>query len=64
MPQERGLPEQLGAGVAAASPLLDAKTESFFCNFFEPQCEHLVPFQSLERTSTSLSRRQSLQWNS
>jgi len=40
---------------------LDAKTESFFFNFTEPQCGHLVPFHSLERTSTSLSRRQSSQ---
>jgi hypothetical protein len=25
-------------------------------NFFEPQCGHAVPFQSLERTRISLSR--------
>jgi hypothetical protein len=54
MPHERGLLEQLGA--SAVSPLLDAKTESFFCNFTEPQRGHFVPFQSLERTRISLSR--------
>jgi hypothetical protein len=59
IPQERGLPEQFGA--SAVSPAVEAKTESFFCNFTEPHCGHFVPFQSLERTSTSLSRRQSLQ---
>jgi hypothetical protein len=57
MPQERGLLEQLGAS-GAESPLLEAKTESFFCNFTEPQCGHFVPFHSLERTRISLSRLQ------
>jgi hypothetical protein len=60
MPQERGLPEQLGGG-ADSLALDEANTESFFISFFEPQCGHLVPFQLLERTSTSLSRRQSPQ---
>jgi hypothetical protein len=59
MPQELGLPEQDGA--SAASPPLDAKTESFFSSLVEPQCGHGVPFHSVERTSISLSRSQSLQ---
>jgi hypothetical protein len=35
MPQERGTPEQLGAVVSPA--MLEAKTESFFCIFLDPQ---------------------------
>jgi hypothetical protein len=53
-PQERGFPLQDGAD--SASPPEDAKTESFFWSFVDPQCGHLVPFHSLERTNTSLSR--------
>jgi hypothetical protein len=53
------MPEQPGALSWPAA--LEAKTESFFCNFAEPQRGHFVPFQSVERTSTSLSRRQSSQ---
>ena len=34
----------------------EANTENFLDNFFEPQCGHAVPFQSLERTRVSLSR--------
>jgi hypothetical protein len=60
MPQERGLPEQLG-GSADSPALEEANTDSFFISFFEPQCGHFVPFHSLERTSTSLSRLQSPQ---
>jgi hypothetical protein len=52
MPQELGLPVQAGA----SSPvLLEAKTDSFFDSFVEPQAGHLLPFQSLERTRISLS---------
>jgi hypothetical protein len=59
MPQELGLPVQEGA--SAASPPLDAKTESFFSSLVEPQSGHGVPFQSADRTRTSLSRSQALQ---
>jgi hypothetical protein len=41
--------------------MLDAKTESFFSSRFEPHFGHGVPFQSVERTSTSLSLLQSEQ---
>jgi hypothetical protein len=34
MPQERGVPEQVGAAASLAT--LDAKTESFLESFFEP----------------------------
>jgi len=54
MPQELGLPVQ--AGAASAPLLAEAKTESFFASFAEPQCGHLLPFQSRERTRISLSR--------
>jgi len=53
MPQELGLPEQVGA--SADSPPLDANTENFFSSLVEPQRGQGVPFQSVERTSTSLS---------
>jgi len=57
------LPEQ--EGVSFTAPLPDeANTESRFDSFGEPQCGHLVPFQSLERTSTSLSFLHFSQWNS
>jgi hypothetical protein len=42
----------LPAGVAAP---VGAKVENFFDSFFEPQCGHSELFQSLERTSNSLS---------
>jgi len=35
--------------------LLEAKVENFFSKRVDPQCGHLVPVQSLDRTSTSLS---------
>jgi len=35
---------------------LAAKVENFFSNRFEPQWGQAVPFQSLDRTNTSLSR--------
>jgi hypothetical protein len=33
----------------------EAKVENFFDNFFEPQCGHSELFQSIVRTSISLS---------
>jgi hypothetical protein len=57
MPQECGVPVQLGAGAAPAEPAVaDANVENFFASFVEPQCGHFVPSQLLERTSISLSR--------
>jgi hypothetical protein len=53
IPQERGFPEHDSPSLSP--PPLDANTESFFDNFFDPQCGHSVPSQSVERTSTSLS---------
>jgi len=53
-PQERGFPVQ--AGGSSPPPEPDANTESFFNSFVEPQCGQGVPFQSVERTSSSLSR--------
>jgi hypothetical protein len=53
MPQELGLPLQAGP---SASPVAEAKVESFLESLGEPQCGHLVPFQLVERTNTSLSR--------
>lgn len=58
MPQDPGVPVQ----VAPSSPPTDeANTESFFDNRVDPHCGHLVPFQSVERTSTSLSFLQASQ---
>jgi len=37
---------------------LAAKVENFFSSRVEPHCGHFVPAQSLERTSSSLSRPQ------
>ena len=54
MPHDLGEPVQDGA----SEPSLetdDAKTENFLLSFVEPQCGHVVPFQSLERTRISLS---------
>ena len=53
IPQERGFPLQSAAD--AELPALEAKTESFFASFAEPQCGHLAPAQSVVRTSSSLS---------
>ena len=56
MPQECGVPVQLGAGVAVGLPAVaEANVENFFSSLLEPQCGHFVPAQSLERTRTSLS---------
>jgi hypothetical protein len=58
MPQECGVPVQLGAGAALPLPAVaeDAKVENFFSSLVEPQCGHFVPSQLLERTRISLSR--------
>src|ERR1041385_649451 len=55
-PHELGTPEQLGGSFPE---LVEAKTESFFASLGEPQCGHLVPFQSVERINSSLSRSHS-----
>jgi hypothetical protein len=62
-PHDFGFPLQEGA---SDPPLAgaEANTESFFKSFLEPQWGQGVPFQLLDRTSTSASRLQSLQWNS
>jgi hypothetical protein len=62
IPHELGVPEH--DGVAPSFAVEEAKTENFLESFVEPQCGHLVPFQSLERTRTSLSRSHFPQWNS
>ena len=48
-------PPPADAAEAVAPPPDEANTESFFSRRVEPQCGQRVPFQSLERTSTSLS---------
>jgi hypothetical protein len=62
MPQDFGWPVQDGAADSPATA--EANVENFLFNFAEPQCGHLVPFQLLDRTSTSLSCSQLSQWNS
>jgi hypothetical protein len=52
------------AGSESVAPMLDAKTDSFFCSLVEPQWGQGVPFQRLDRTRISLSFRHSWQWNS
>lgn len=64
MPQEDGLPEQEGGGEEWFSAVLEAKTESFFSSLGDPQCGQGVPSHLEERTSTSLSLLQAVQWNS
>jgi hypothetical protein len=59
MPQELGVPVQDGPSLP--EPAEDANTDSFFESFTDPQCGHLVPFQSLDRTKISLSFSQALQ---
>lgn len=64
MPQEDGVPEQLGAAPAPAGTEA-AKVENFFSSWAEPQAGHLAwPCQSEERTSSSLSLPHFWQWNS
>jgi len=58
-PQEPELRPQ--AGASSDPPAAEANTDSFFESRTEPQCGHLVPFQSAERTSSSLSRSQAAQ---
>jgi hypothetical protein len=58
-PHARGVPVHTGS--AAVSPDAEAKTDSFFSSFVEPQWGHGVPSQRVERTNTSLSRSQSAQ---
>jgi hypothetical protein len=36
-------------------PFEEANTENFLASRAEPQCGHCVPFQSADRTNTSLS---------
>ena len=55
-PHDFGVPVQVGAGSALPEP--DAKTESFFFSFLEPQSGQGVPFQFDERTRISLSLSQ------
>ena len=56
MPQEWGVPVQLGAGAALALPAIEeANVENFFSSLVEPQLGHFVPSHLLERTRISLS---------
>lgn len=53
------MPQAMGASEA---PLVDeANTDNFFSSLTEPQCGHLLPFQSLDRTSNSESFSQARQ---
>jgi len=54
----------VGAGLGAAPAVAEANVENFLASFIEPQCGHLVPFQSRERTRISLSVSHCSQWNS
>jgi hypothetical protein len=54
IPQDRGLPEQAGASEESLAPL-EANTDSFFFNRFDPHWGHGVPVHLLERTRISLS---------
>ena len=53
MPHDLGTPVQAGPDSFPAA--VDAKVEKLLFSFEEPQCGHFVPFQFVERTSTSLS---------
>jgi hypothetical protein len=55
IPHELGTLEHDGAPPPPLA-LLEANVENFFDSFVEPQCGHLVPFQSLECTRISASR--------
>jgi len=57
-PQALGLPLQAGGSWLSCAA---ANTESFFTSFGDWQCGHLVPFQRVDRTSTSLSLLQDSQ---
>jgi hypothetical protein len=54
IPQERGLPPQAAVSEESPAPL-DANTDNFFVNRFDPHLGHGVPVHWLERTSISLS---------
>jgi hypothetical protein len=53
------IPQELGTPVHESPPLdpamAEANEENFFSIFAEPQFGHLVPVQSLDRKSISLS---------
>jgi len=53
IPHALGLP--VHDGPSLATPLDDAKTDSFLESFGDPQCGHFVPFHSFERIRISLS---------
>jgi len=57
-------PQGAQDGAEPACSLEGANTDSFLVNWVEPQEGQAVPFQSDERTSTSLSFPHFLQWNS
>jgi hypothetical protein len=59
-PQDPGLPLHDGPELLAVA-VDDAKTDSFFSIFVDPQWGHGDFFDFVDRTSTSLSRLQSLQ---
>ena len=63
MPQEEGTPlHELPARSAAPPPAtLAAKVENFFSSRVDPHLGQRVPFQSLDRTKTSLSLLQASQ---
>jgi hypothetical protein len=54
MPQEPGLPLH-EAGPDDSPPVPEAKTDSFLASLVEPHLGQGVPFQRLERISSSLS---------
>jgi hypothetical protein len=54
IPHERGLPLQAGASEESLPPL-EANTERFFFNRFDPHLGQGVPVHLLERTRISLS---------
>ncbi len=55
MPHELGTPLQEAPSPAPPPAMLDANVENFFSSRVEPHFGHGVPFQSDDRTSTSLS---------
>jgi hypothetical protein len=52
------------AGAVSAEGTDEANTDKRFESLADPQCGHFVPFQLLERTSSSLSFSHFSQWNS
>ena len=65
-PQPPGfMPQHEDGGAPPVEGLADDEnTESFLTNWADPQCGHCSPFQSLDRTRSSLSLLHFLQWNS